>query len=91
MVKIPFWVVKATYSNGTYSIYGKKRTQLPISSELAWYLKEYGYKSKSAAEKGIKSMQNFDMKMGLSFNIQYTVEKIDVDFSEEDARRFRLI
>ena len=38
----------------------------------------------------IGSIKN-DMKIGISCIPQYTVEKIEVDFSEEDARRFNLI
>lgn len=91
MVKVPFWIIKGTYSNGSYSVYGKKRTQLPVGSEFAWYLKEYGYRSKAAAEKGVDSIIKNDMKIGISCIPQYTVEKIDVDFSEEDAMRFGFI
>ena len=91
MIKVPFWIIKGTYSNSSYSVYGKKRTQLPVGSEFAWYLKEYGYKSKAAAEKGVEGMIKNDIKIGISCSPQYTVEKIEVEFSEEDARRFRLI
>ena len=91
MVKIPFWIIKGTYSNGSYSVYGKKRTQLPVGSEFAWYLKEYGYRSKAAAEKGVDGIIKNDIKIGISCIPQYTVEKVDVEFSEEDALRFGLI
>ena len=91
MVKIPFWVIKGSFKNGRYFIYGKGLTELNLHDSFAWQLKEYGYRTKSGAIKGIESAKRFDLRVNSGVNIEYSVEKIDVDFSEEDARRFRLI
>ena len=67
---------------GLANIISLQMTDQPLEVEAESYL---------SAEKGVDSIIKNDMKIGISCIPQYTVEKIEVDFSEEDARRFRLI
>lgn len=88
-----FWFIKVVKDNKPMAYYGTQKRILNISqnrSDIAWYIKEYGYKTRQAALRGMSGIMKWYKDSGVNFD-WLDVEGCQLEFSKDDAILLRYI
>lgn len=88
-----FWFIKVVKDNKPIFHFGTQKRELNISqnfSNIAWYIKEYGYKTSQSAQRSMNGLMKYLKELNCKFD-WLDIESCQLEFSKDDAKRLKYI